>query len=204
MNIENIKNKNCAKVKKIHSFNSLKPTRPPEIQKPFLTPNNHRKHEAVSQYNKVKIKKNQIPPWEISTTKYNPLHVNDVTNNQNKNYHLRENVIRKVKSDLNLKTSKNSILSDITYSASFLMINKDRSYDRKKDQTSEILTSTRLVEKDDRARVKSRKIKNKFSNKYVQNKIDSNSRKKSFTSLPRPKGNKPLSRRTNSLGEYHG
>jgi hypothetical protein len=153
---------------------------------------------------KVKSKKNQIPPWEISTTKYNPLHVNDVTNNQNKNYQLRENVIRKVKSDLNLKTSKNSILSDITYSASFLMIKKDRSYDRKKDQTSEILTSTRLVEKDDRVRVKSRKIKKSFSNKYVQNKIDSNSRKKSLNSLPRPKGNKPLSRRTNSLGEYHG
>ena len=209
INIENIKSKSNPKVKKIRSFNSLKPKRQHEQHKPFLSPNTHSRkfNDAENRFSKVrnKSKKNNlIPPWEISTTKYNPLHVNDASNNENKNYHihLNDNVIRKVKSDLNLKSSKNSILSDITYSASFLILNKERSYNKNKDQTSEILTSTRLVEKEDQIRAKNRQIKKiNPSNRPIRHKTDSNTKKKTFSSLSRPKVNQPLSRRASSLGK---
>jgi hypothetical protein len=209
-NVENFKNESNVKVKKINSFNSLKPTSQPHEQlKPFTCVCNHRKPDVKIQDCRVKNKvapKNLIPPWEVSTTKYNPLHITDTTNNGKKNTHMlfKRNVIRKAKSDLNIKTSANSFLSKISYSGSFRLINKDRSYDKNKDQTSEILTSTRLVHNEEQARNQNPISRKANSNNLIQYTNNFSLKKRPFTSLPRPKLNQSLSRRTSSLEGYKG
>jgi len=209
-NIENITHKNNPRVKRISSFNSLKPTSLSHDQlKPSSNVYNHRKQDVKIQGSRNVNKttpKNQIPPWEISTTKYNPLHITDTTNNEKKNDRtlFKRNVIRKAKSDLNVKKSANSFLSKISYSASFRLINSDSSYDKNKDQTSEILTSTRLVEKEEKDRNHNPISRKANSNNLIQHTNNFSLKKRPFASLPRPKLNQSLSRRTSSLEGYQG